>query len=196
MCLDLSVATVVLMLILYSVIWFGPDWGIFPERCRKLPSPKGNQQNSPYPAVAGPGRVPGSDLPSWLCHWGTKNCSRLLSPQLGGQRAVGAEGMARGTSRPGVNADLWWILCSRVQRASADRPRDRPSALDLCHVSVPSEASRTLPSLESIQKVFEQQLHPGIHQRSQVSWPEGGKRRTEEYGWLSPREGRGLGSRQ
>uniref|UniRef100_A0A669QUZ4 phosphatidylinositol-3,4,5-trisphosphate 5-phosphatase n=1 Tax=Phasianus colchicus TaxID=9054 RepID=A0A669QUZ4_PHACC len=30
------------------------------------------------------------------------------------------------------------------------------------------EASRTLPSLESIQKVFEQQLHPGIHQRSQM----------------------------
>uniref|UniRef100_A0A8C4V5V4 phosphatidylinositol-3,4,5-trisphosphate 5-phosphatase n=1 Tax=Falco tinnunculus TaxID=100819 RepID=A0A8C4V5V4_FALTI len=40
--------------------------------------------------------------------------------------------------------------------------------LDLCRVSVPSEASRTLPSLESIQKVFEQQLHPGIHQRSQM----------------------------
>ncbi|NXS11879.1 SHIP1 phosphatase, partial [Neodrepanis coruscans] len=31
-----------------------------------------------------------------------------------------------------------------------------------------SEASRTLPSLESIQKVFEQQLHPGIHQRPQM----------------------------
>ncbi|NXU53204.1 SHIP1 phosphatase, partial [Turnix velox] len=40
--------------------------------------------------------------------------------------------------------------------------------LDLCCVSVPSEASRTLPSLESIQKVFEQQLHPGTHQRSQM----------------------------
>lgn len=113
MCLDLSVATVVLMLILYNVIWFGPDWGIFPERCRKLPSPKGKQQNSPYPAAAGPGRVPGSDLPSRLCHWGTENHSRLLSPQLGGRRAVGAEGMARGTSRPGVNAGLWWLLCPK-----------------------------------------------------------------------------------
>uniref|UniRef100_A0A803Y4L2 phosphatidylinositol-3,4,5-trisphosphate 5-phosphatase n=1 Tax=Meleagris gallopavo TaxID=9103 RepID=A0A803Y4L2_MELGA len=30
------------------------------------------------------------------------------------------------------------------------------------------KSSRTLPSLESIQKVFEQQLHPGIHQRSQM----------------------------
>ncbi|NXS37878.1 SHIP1 phosphatase, partial [Pomatostomus ruficeps] len=40
--------------------------------------------------------------------------------------------------------------------------------LDLRCVCVPSEASRTLPSLESIQKVFEQQLHPGTHQRSQM----------------------------
>lgn len=62
---------------------------------------------------------------------------------------------------------------------SAESPRDLTAALDLCCVSVPSEASRTLPSLESIQKVFEQQLHPGIHQRSQVSHLEGGKRRRE-----------------
>ncbi|RMC02208.1 hypothetical protein DUI87_21375 [Hirundo rustica rustica] len=46
--------------------------------------------------------------------------------------------------------------------------RELATALDLRRVCVPSEASRTLPSLESIQKVFEQQLHPGTHQRSQI----------------------------
>lgn len=66
-------------------------------------------------------------------------------------------------------------LCPK--RTSANLPRDPTAALGFCCVSVPSEASRTLPSLESIQKVFEQQLHPGIHQRSQVSQLEGGKRR-------------------
>lgn len=65
-------------------------------------------------------------------------------------------------------------LCPK--RPSAALPRYLSAALHLCCVSVLSEASRTLPSLESIQKVFEQQLHPGIHQRSQVSWLEGGRR--------------------
>lgn len=85
-------------------------------------------------------------------------------------------------------------LCPK--RPSANLPRYLTAALDLYHVFVPSEASRTLPSLESIQKVFEQQLHPGIHQRSQVSWLEGGKRR-RECGWLSTRkEGRVLVAQQ
>lgn len=81
--------------------------------------------------------------------------------------------MTHGESRLSVN--VW--LCPK--RLRANLPRDLTAALDLCRVSVPSEASRTLPSLESIQKVFEQQLHPGIHQRSQVSCLEGGQRRRE-----------------
>uniref|UniRef100_A0A8C2U0H6 phosphatidylinositol-3,4,5-trisphosphate 5-phosphatase n=1 Tax=Coturnix japonica TaxID=93934 RepID=A0A8C2U0H6_COTJA len=48
--------------------------------------------------------------------------------------------------------------------------KDMSSLPENSRVNQPSihEASRTLPSLESIQKVFEQQLHPGIHQRSQM----------------------------
>lgn len=70
-------------------------------------------------------------------------------------------------------------VISSVRRCrSVNRAREPATALDLCCVCVPSEASRTLPSLESIQKVFEQQLHPSTHQRSQVRGLGGGKSRT------------------
>uniref|UniRef100_A0A8C4V2S4 phosphatidylinositol-3,4,5-trisphosphate 5-phosphatase n=1 Tax=Falco tinnunculus TaxID=100819 RepID=A0A8C4V2S4_FALTI len=68
-----------------------------------------------------------------------------------------------------------------VQTGSSNLPQLKKLLTLLCK-GLFSEASRTLPSLESIQKVFEQQLHPGIHQRSQVSWLEGGKRRRERRG--------------
>lgn len=81
-----------------------------------------------------------------------------------------------------VIASVWLCL-------SVNRPRDLATALALCHVCVPSEASRTLPSLESIQKVFEQQLHPGTHQRSQVRGLGGGKSRTGV--WVAASGGKG-----
>lgn len=68
-----------------------------------------------------------------------------------------------------VVSSVWFCL-------TANGPREL--ALDLCCVCIHSEASRTLPSLESIQKVFEQQLHPSTHQRSQVRRLGGGKSRT------------------
>ncbi|KFO82133.1 Phosphatidylinositol 3,4,5-trisphosphate 5-phosphatase 1, partial [Cuculus canorus] len=54
-----------------------------------------------------------------------------------------------------------------VQTGSSNLPQLKKLLTLLCK-GLFSEASRTLPSLESIQKVFEQQLHPGIHQRSQI----------------------------
>uniref|UniRef100_A0A8C2U0T9 phosphatidylinositol-3,4,5-trisphosphate 5-phosphatase n=1 Tax=Coturnix japonica TaxID=93934 RepID=A0A8C2U0T9_COTJA len=54
-----------------------------------------------------------------------------------------------------------------VQTGSNNLPQLKKLLALLCK-GLFSEASRTLPSLESIQKVFEQQLHPGIHQRSQM----------------------------
>ncbi|XP_064021371.1 phosphatidylinositol 3,4,5-trisphosphate 5-phosphatase 1 isoform X2 [Pogoniulus pusillus] len=54
-----------------------------------------------------------------------------------------------------------------VQTGSSNLPQLKKLLAVLCK-GLFSEASRTLPSLESIQKVFEQQLHPGIHQRSQM----------------------------
>uniref|UniRef100_A0A8C9ERK8 phosphatidylinositol-3,4,5-trisphosphate 5-phosphatase n=1 Tax=Pavo cristatus TaxID=9049 RepID=A0A8C9ERK8_PAVCR len=54
-----------------------------------------------------------------------------------------------------------------VQTGSSNLPQLKKLLALLCK-GLFSEASRTLPSLESIQKVFEQQLHPGIHQRSQI----------------------------
>lgn len=72
--------------------------------------------------------------------------------------------------------------------SECDRPREPATALALCRVCVPSEASRILPSLESIQKVFEQQLHPGTHQRSQVRGLGGGKSRTGV--WVAVSRGR------
>lgn len=70
-----------------------------------------------------------------------------------------------------VVSSVWFCL-------TANGPRELATALDLCRVCIHSEASRTLPSLESIQKVFEQQLHPSTHQRSQVRGLGGGKSRT------------------
>ncbi|XP_040982671.1 phosphatidylinositol 3,4,5-trisphosphate 5-phosphatase 1 isoform X3 [Aquila chrysaetos chrysaetos] len=54
-----------------------------------------------------------------------------------------------------------------VQTGSSSLPQLKKLLTLLCK-GLFSEASRTLPSLESIQKVFEQQLHPGIHQRPQI----------------------------
>ncbi|NXK92273.1 SHIP1 phosphatase, partial [Formicarius rufipectus] len=54
-----------------------------------------------------------------------------------------------------------------VQTGSSNLPQLKKLLTVLCK-GLFSEASRTLPSLESIQKVFEQQLHPGVHQRSQM----------------------------
>ncbi|KFQ33487.1 Phosphatidylinositol 3,4,5-trisphosphate 5-phosphatase 1, partial [Mesitornis unicolor] len=54
-----------------------------------------------------------------------------------------------------------------VQTGSSNLPQLKKLLTALCK-GLFSEASRTLPSLESIQKVFEQQLHPGLHQRSQM----------------------------
>ncbi|NXA08339.1 SHIP1 phosphatase, partial [Sapayoa aenigma] len=54
-----------------------------------------------------------------------------------------------------------------VQTGSSNLPQLKKLLTVLCK-GLFSEASRTLPSLESIQKVFEQQLHPGIHQRPQM----------------------------
>ncbi|NWR61589.1 SHIP1 phosphatase, partial [Bucorvus abyssinicus] len=54
-----------------------------------------------------------------------------------------------------------------VQTGSCTLPQLKKLLTLLCK-GLFSEASRTLPSLESIQKVFEQQLHPGIHQRPQM----------------------------
>ncbi|XP_061321296.1 phosphatidylinositol 3,4,5-trisphosphate 5-phosphatase 1 isoform X1 [Pezoporus flaviventris] len=54
-----------------------------------------------------------------------------------------------------------------VQTGSSNLPQLKKLLALLCK-GLFSEASRTLPSLESIQKVFEQQLHPSIHQRSQM----------------------------
>ncbi|NWV66500.1 SHIP1 phosphatase, partial [Malurus elegans] len=54
-----------------------------------------------------------------------------------------------------------------VQTGSINLPQLKKLLTALCK-GLFSEASRTLPSLESIQKVFEQQLHPGAHQRSQI----------------------------
>uniref|UniRef100_A0A8C5NSS8 phosphatidylinositol-3,4,5-trisphosphate 5-phosphatase n=1 Tax=Junco hyemalis TaxID=40217 RepID=A0A8C5NSS8_JUNHY len=54
-----------------------------------------------------------------------------------------------------------------VQTGSSNLPQLKKLLTALCK-GLFSEASRTLPSLESIQKVFEQQLHPGAHQRSQM----------------------------
>ncbi|XP_071608051.1 phosphatidylinositol 3,4,5-trisphosphate 5-phosphatase 1 isoform X3 [Heliangelus exortis] len=54
-----------------------------------------------------------------------------------------------------------------VQTDSSNLPQLKKLLTLLCK-GLFSEASRTLLSLESIQKVFEQQLHPGIHQRSQM----------------------------
>ncbi|NXO72847.1 SHIP1 phosphatase, partial [Phainopepla nitens] len=54
-----------------------------------------------------------------------------------------------------------------VQTGSSSLPQLKKLLTALCK-GLFSEASRTLPSLESIQKVFEQQLHPGTHQRSQM----------------------------
>uniref|UniRef100_A0A8C0F1M3 phosphatidylinositol-3,4,5-trisphosphate 5-phosphatase n=1 Tax=Bubo bubo TaxID=30461 RepID=A0A8C0F1M3_BUBBB len=54
-----------------------------------------------------------------------------------------------------------------VQTGSSNLPQLKKLLTLLCK-GLFSEASRTLPSLESIQKVFEQQLHPGIHQRPQM----------------------------
>ncbi|XP_062438338.1 phosphatidylinositol 3,4,5-trisphosphate 5-phosphatase 1 isoform X3 [Rhea pennata] len=54
-----------------------------------------------------------------------------------------------------------------VQTGSSNLPQLKKLLTLLCK-GLFSEASRTLPSLESIQRVFEQQLHPGIHQRSQM----------------------------
>uniref|UniRef100_A0A8C8VLK9 phosphatidylinositol-3,4,5-trisphosphate 5-phosphatase n=1 Tax=Pelusios castaneus TaxID=367368 RepID=A0A8C8VLK9_9SAUR len=55
-----------------------------------------------------------------------------------------------------------------VQTGSSSLPQLKKLLTVLCK-GLFSEASRTLPSLESIQKVFDQQLPPGSHQRSQVS---------------------------
>ncbi|NWR44526.1 SHIP1 phosphatase, partial [Regulus satrapa] len=54
-----------------------------------------------------------------------------------------------------------------VQTGSSNLPQLKKLLTALCK-GLFSEASRILPSLESIQKVFEQQLHPGTHQRSQM----------------------------
>ncbi|NXP20426.1 SHIP1 phosphatase, partial [Scytalopus superciliaris] len=54
-----------------------------------------------------------------------------------------------------------------VQTGSSNLPQLKKLLTVLCK-GLFSEASRTLPSLESIQKVFEQQLHPSVHQRSQM----------------------------
>ncbi|NWS25202.1 SHIP1 phosphatase, partial [Polioptila caerulea] len=54
-----------------------------------------------------------------------------------------------------------------VQTGSSNLPQLKKLLTALCK-GLFSEASRTIPSLESIQKVFEQQLHPGTHQRSQM----------------------------
>ncbi|NXM91483.1 SHIP1 phosphatase, partial [Oenanthe oenanthe] len=54
-----------------------------------------------------------------------------------------------------------------VQTGSSNLPQLKKLLTALCK-GLFSEASRTLPSLESIQKVFEQQLHPSTHQRSQM----------------------------
>uniref|UniRef100_H0ZAK0 phosphatidylinositol-3,4,5-trisphosphate 5-phosphatase n=1 Tax=Taeniopygia guttata TaxID=59729 RepID=H0ZAK0_TAEGU len=54
-----------------------------------------------------------------------------------------------------------------VQTGSNNLPQLKKLLTALCK-GLFSEASRTLPSLESIQKVFEQQLHPSTHQRSQM----------------------------
>ncbi|NXA54664.1 SHIP1 phosphatase, partial [Nothocercus julius] len=54
-----------------------------------------------------------------------------------------------------------------VQTGSSNLPQLKKLLTLLCK-GLFSEASRTLPSLESIQKVFEQQLQPGLHQRSQM----------------------------
>nr|XP_032657536.1 phosphatidylinositol 3,4,5-trisphosphate 5-phosphatase 1 [Chelonoidis abingdonii] len=54
-----------------------------------------------------------------------------------------------------------------VQMGSSSLPQLKKLLTVLCK-GLFSEASRTLPSLESIQKVFDQQLPSGIHQRSQL----------------------------
>uniref|UniRef100_A0A8C3DPE1 phosphatidylinositol-3,4,5-trisphosphate 5-phosphatase n=1 Tax=Corvus moneduloides TaxID=1196302 RepID=A0A8C3DPE1_CORMO len=54
-----------------------------------------------------------------------------------------------------------------MQTGSSSLPQLKKLLTALCK-GLFSEASRTLPSLESIQKVFEQQLHPSTHQRSQM----------------------------
>ncbi|NWT87233.1 SHIP1 phosphatase, partial [Lanius ludovicianus] len=54
-----------------------------------------------------------------------------------------------------------------VQTGSSSLPQLKKLLTALCR-GLFSEASRTLPSLESIQKVFEQQLHPSTQQRSQM----------------------------
>uniref|UniRef100_A0A8D0HC96 phosphatidylinositol-3,4,5-trisphosphate 5-phosphatase n=1 Tax=Sphenodon punctatus TaxID=8508 RepID=A0A8D0HC96_SPHPU len=64
-----------------------------------------------------------------------------------------------------------------VQMGSSNLPQLKKLLSGLCK-GVYSEVSRTLPSLESMQKVFEQQLPPGIHQRSQVINSGSGKMKT------------------
>ncbi|XP_014377739.1 phosphatidylinositol 3,4,5-trisphosphate 5-phosphatase 1 isoform X1 [Alligator sinensis] len=54
-----------------------------------------------------------------------------------------------------------------VQTGSCSLPQLKKLLTAICK-GLFSEASRTLPSLESIQKVFDQQLHPGLHQRPQL----------------------------
>uniref|UniRef100_A0A8C3MHN4 phosphatidylinositol-3,4,5-trisphosphate 5-phosphatase n=1 Tax=Geospiza parvula TaxID=87175 RepID=A0A8C3MHN4_GEOPR len=81
-----------------------------------------------------------------------------------------------------------------VQTGSSNLPQLKKLLTALCK-GLFSEASRTLPSLESIQKVFEQQLHPGAHQRSQVRGLGGGKSRTGV--WVAVSGGRdGSGCRR
>uniref|UniRef100_K7F2C1 phosphatidylinositol-3,4,5-trisphosphate 5-phosphatase n=1 Tax=Pelodiscus sinensis TaxID=13735 RepID=K7F2C1_PELSI len=54
-----------------------------------------------------------------------------------------------------------------VQTGSGNLPQLKKLLTTLCK-GLFSEASRALPSLESLQKVFDQQLPPGIHQRPQL----------------------------
>nr|XP_033814736.1 phosphatidylinositol 3,4,5-trisphosphate 5-phosphatase 1 [Geotrypetes seraphini] len=61
------------------------------------------------------------------------------------------------------------IICDSevVQTGASSLPQLRRLIMTLCK-GLYSEVSRTLPTLESLQKVFDQQLSPGFRQRSQL----------------------------
>ncbi|XP_030072015.1 phosphatidylinositol 3,4,5-trisphosphate 5-phosphatase 1 [Microcaecilia unicolor] len=61
------------------------------------------------------------------------------------------------------------IICDYevVQTGASSLPQLRKLLMTLCK-GLHSEVSRTLPTLESLQKVFDQQLSPGLRQRSQL----------------------------
>lgn len=77
------------------VLWFGPDWDIFPERCEKFPSLQLNQRNGPRPAMARQSWMPDSNWPSWAVSVGQLRMALITQltsgagSELGGQEAGG-----------------------------------------------------------------------------------------------------------